>query len=168
MTSRGACTKSSDLRSTGATGSGIRVTQSMPSDLLEVRLPQGIPCVQSAMATALKLAVCLFDEVTSLDFQGPIEQFNFISPKALARRILPTEPQYVIDTSYLAVSLNPVQGSGPALVPTRTYDSVTPGEQFDIIMVPGGVSSYFHDRHVSLIAMCREWHSTWCHSGCRH
>ena len=60
---------------------------------------------------------------------------------SLERKMFPINPAYAIKANYLAVTLEPVKSmSGPALVPTRTYDSVKPGEQFDIILVPGGKS----------------------------
>ena len=87
----------------------------------------------------LSLAVCLYDQVASTDFQGSLELFGFITPKLLESKIFPMNPAYAIEPSYLSVTLDPVSpGSGPALVPTRTYDSVKPGEQFDIVFVPGG------------------------------
>ena len=93
------------------------------------------------MAPVLSLAVCLFENVAATDFQGPLELFGFIAPKGLESRTWPIDPAYAIEASYLSVTLDPVSTmSGPALVPTRTYDSVKPNEQFDVILVPGGKS----------------------------
>ena len=89
--------------------------------------------------SVLSLAVCLYDGVAATDFQGSLELFGFISPKSLENKSWSTDPAYVIEPSYLAVTLDPVTSmSGPALLPTRTYDSVKPSEQFDIVFVPGG------------------------------
>ncbi|EKM54248.1 uncharacterized protein PHACADRAFT_257967 [Phanerochaete carnosa HHB-10118-sp] len=94
------------------------------------------------MPPVLSLAVCLFDNVASTDFQGPVELFGFISPRGLPKRYWPTEPGYIIEASYFSVTMDPVYPmSGPALVPTRTYESLQPDEQFDIILVPGGIGS---------------------------
>ena len=88
----------------------------------------------------LSLALCLFKGVTALDFQGPIELFSFISPENLAKGYIPGKPAFAIEPVYFAVSMDPVQpDAGPTLNPTRTYDSVKPGEQFDIILIPGGM-----------------------------
>jgi hypothetical protein len=123
------------------------------------------------MPTTLRLAVCLINDVTALDFQGPIEQFGFISPKALTdkRGLSIPDPKYAIEANYLAISMNPVQSSGPALVPTRTYESVAAGEQFDIILVPGGM----YPRPIHWVATYpvtsyRIWYSAWRHSGRCH
>lgn len=90
----------------------------------------------------LKLAVCLFEGVASTDFQGPVELFGFISPEQYPLQNFPTEPAYLIDASYFSTSMDAVRtASGPKLVPTRTYDSLKSGEQFDIVLVPGGPGS---------------------------
>lgn len=90
------------------------------------------------MSEVLSLAVCMFTHVTALDFQGPVELFSFVAPEAVAR-LQPNIPAYSIATSFLAPSMDLVQpDAGPRLAPTRTYASVQPGEQFDIILVPGG------------------------------
>lgn len=92
------------------------------------------------MPEKLTLAVCLFTKVTPLDFQGPMSLFGFIAPDYLP--MLPAEPAYSIEASYFAVTMDPVAtDAGPALLPTRTYASIKPGEQFDLILVPGGTYS---------------------------
>lgn len=91
------------------------------------------------MPPVLTLAVCLFDKVAATDFQGPVELLGFISPKNLENKALALDPAWSIEASYLSTSLDPVQPmSGPHLVPTRTYASVSRDEQFDIILIPGG------------------------------
>lgn len=68
--------------------------------------------------------------------------FGFIAPGAFP--ILPAEPAYNIEASYFAVTMDPVvTDAGPNLLPTRTYASVKPGEQFDLILVPGGMQLLF-------------------------
>lgn len=101
----------------------------------------------------LRLAVCLFDDVTSLDYQGPIALFGFLEPEVV--KVLPafknsTPPKYTIETTYLAHTLDPVKSSpGPPVVPSRTYDDVKADEQFDLILIPGGEVPdsivHFHD-----------------------
>lgn len=127
----------------------------------------------------LKLAVCLFDHVTALDFQGPMEQLGALNPSNVIPTPLPpssTPPNpayptpppnpyydgynntaysptmdlfrithvvapYAIQAEWLgpASSEKGVKpGTGPILVPTRTYESVKEGEQFDLILIPGG------------------------------
>lgn len=91
--------------------------------------------------TPLTLAVCLFPDVASLDYQGPIEQLGFISPKFISRGMLPQEPPVTVEVTYLAPTTSPVDpGAGPQLLPNKAYDDVKEGEQFDIILVPGGES----------------------------
>ena len=93
------------------------------------------------MPRTLSLAVCLFDNVASTDFQGPAELFGFISPRGYPKRDWAIEPAYLIDATYLSVTMDPVYTmSGPALVPSRTYEQIEDDEQFDILLVPGGAS----------------------------
>jgi hypothetical protein len=94
--------------------------------------------------TNLSLAVCLFPIVCPTDFQGPVELLSFLAPRTTGTpqeigSIFPTAPAVTIEATYIAVTSDPVQGSsGPKLLPDRTYDSIKEGEQFDIILVPGG------------------------------
>lgn len=97
-----------------------------------------------SVPTNLRLAVCLFDDVTSLDYQGPIALFGFLEPEVV--KVLPvfknsTPPKYTIEITYLAHTLDPVKSSpGPLVVPSRTYDEIKDDEQFDLILIPGGES----------------------------
>ncbi|EIN06460.1 class I glutamine amidotransferase-like protein [Punctularia strigosozonata HHB-11173 SS5] len=97
-----------------------------------------------ALPERLRFAVCLFPAVTTLDYQGPIELFGFISSKRLDNPIsapLSTEPpKYAFDIEYLGHTRDPVEPiSGPSVLPQRTYDEVLASkEQFDILLVPGG------------------------------
>ncbi|THH02073.1 hypothetical protein EW026_g731 [Hermanssonia centrifuga] len=94
------------------------------------------------MTTTLSLAVCLFPGVTILDFVGPMELLGFISPKALTSRSMPAPVAYAIEPVYFSVSKEPVESqAGVALLPTRTYEEVIPEEQFDVLLIPGGVGT---------------------------
>lgn len=89
----------------------------------------------------LRLAVCLFDDVTSLDYQGPLALFGFLEPEVV--KVLPifanSPPKYTFEVTYLAHTLDPVKSSpGPPVVPSRTYDDIKADEQFDVILIPGG------------------------------
>ena len=85
------------------------------------------------------VAVCLFTDVTALDFQGPVDLFRWITPEVLKVNSLPEEPAFAVEVTYFAVTMDPIRPSaGAHLVPDRTYESLKPGEQFDILLVPGG------------------------------
>ncbi|KAJ3528597.1 hypothetical protein NM688_g7976 [Phlebia brevispora] len=90
------------------------------------------------MTKTLTLAICLFPEVTALDYMGPMELFAFISPPTTASKFIPADmkPAVHFAPTYLYISKEhiPTQ-SGVRIVPEKTYEEVT--EQFDIIMVPG-------------------------------
>lgn len=91
----------------------------------------------TASPTTLSLAICLFDQVTALDYQGPLELLGFLDPKNIKPDV-PTPP-YLLDITYLARTLEPVKAAaGPRALADRTYDAVADGEQFDLILVPGG------------------------------
>ena len=93
------------------------------------------------MPETLSLAILLFKQVFALDFQGPNSLFSFLTPDGDILKMLPHAPAYHIETSYFAETADPVDAAGgPKLVPTRTYASVKPGEQFDMILIPGGAS----------------------------
>ena len=92
----------------------------------------------------LTCAVCLYPLLDPTDFQGSLELFSYISPASIKRIGWSPAPTYSITPDYLGVTTELVQGtSGPALAPTRTYDSVKPDEAYDIIFVPGGTPSRF-------------------------
>ena len=88
----------------------------------------------------LSLAVCIFPIVCPTDFQGPVELLSFIDPETVARGgLLPSVPDTTIKVTFVGVTSDPVKGSsGPKLQPDRTYSDIKEGEQFDIILVPGG------------------------------
>lgn len=97
----------------------------------------------------LKLAYCLYPNLTILDFVGPAEFFAALEPRNNPLNpdsSKPSPPQ--VEGTYFSHTLDPVVGeAGPALIPTRTYQEVLDKfEQYDIFLVPGGVS-------------CRVWFS---------
>lgn len=100
------------------------------------------------MPVTLKLAVCLFTHVTNLDYGGPLELLGFLRPEAVAAGYA-TELDYIIEPTYLHYDLTPFRGSmvGPLIVPDRAYDDVKEGEQFDILLVPGGMFYFSHTSH---------------------
>lgn len=90
----------------------------------------------------LTLAVCLFDNVTALDFQGPMESIGSLAPSMIFN---PPEiigsigSKVAVDAVYLGPTADPVRPvTGPLMTPTRTYDEVKEDEQFDILLIPGG------------------------------
>ncbi len=95
------------------------------------------------MATVLKLAICLFPKVTALDYQGPIELLGFLSKSVISKKFIPHSAYaYEIEPTYIAYtkdSLSPY--SGPRILPDTTYEDAIKGDQFDIIIIPGGTNS---------------------------
>lgn len=96
------------------------------------------------MTKVLRLAVCLFPGVTTLDYQGPTEIFSYIFSSVLAKdpEEFATPLSHSFEETYVAETLQPVQASGgPCVVPTSTYQKETGlGTQFDVLLVPGGMS----------------------------
>lgn len=89
-------------------------------------------------SSPLRLAVCLFPDVTALDFQGPIELLGCITPKRLRMtgHRFKTLPSTSIEITYLSHNLEPVEPmTGPLLQINNTYETE---EQFDILLIPGG------------------------------
>ena len=95
---------------------------------------------------SLSVAVCMYNRMTSLDYQGPIEFLSALSAKTKPYMFkekadsLPTLGPF----TYLSHTLEPVAPgyageAGPRLTPDKTFGEAK--EQFDIIMVPGGRSS---------------------------
>ncbi|PBK93119.1 hypothetical protein ARMGADRAFT_1063242 [Armillaria gallica] len=91
--------------------------------------------------TVYRMAVCLYNGATSLDYQGPVELLGLQS--TLIRKLFPdilsaNETNCAIDATYLANTLDPILPlSGPKLLPDQAYDDAK--EQFDIILIPGGI-----------------------------
>ena len=99
-----------------------------------------------AMSTVptLRLAVCLFPDLTLLDFIGPVQVFGLLQQKfikALAT-LYPAPPTLQLEATYFSHDLTPVVGDvGPALIPQKTYKEVLENfEQYDLILIPGGES----------------------------
>ena len=95
------------------------------------------------MATfkTLKLAVCLYDLVNILGFEGPTIQLAFLQPLNVTSRDgnLPfIESNIAVQPVYLAPSDKGVKpATGPLMIPDASYDSVE-DEQFDVLLVPNG------------------------------
>jgi len=94
----------------------------------------------------LSFAVCLFNDVQLLDYSGPMDLIGFLSKASLEDPSLPKifkpPPKVAFEFEYLAPSKEPLrQTSGPAILPTMTYDEVlSSGKQFNVFLVPGGES----------------------------
>ena len=92
--------------------------------------------------TPLTLAVCLFPRVCPTDFQGPVELLSALSPEHLSENPFRLVTPVSVEATYLAPTREPVKGSsGPLLSPSKAYEEVKEDEQFDIILVPGGMFS---------------------------
>ncbi|KAL4254233.1 Class I glutamine amidotransferase-like protein [Abortiporus biennis] len=105
--------------------------------------------------SVVKFAVCLFDDVATLDYQGPVELFGFLSKKALTRRNWFSP--YEFEFTYLAPSRDPViPMSGPPAVPHKAYGEVDAGEQFDVLLIPGGLGTRPSHRPESLLEFVRK------------
>lgn len=94
------------------------------------------------MVETLNIAVCLFPNLTALDFQGAVELLGFISPENVKNRGI--KASHALRLTYLSHSLEPViPNSGPGLVPQSTYnDALTSNTQYDILLVPGGARGH--------------------------
>ena len=101
------------------------------------------PTTMSTIPT-LRLAVCLYPDLTPLDFIGPTEVFVLLEPKIIQAHLemYPTLPPVQIEATYFSHNREPVAGDvGPRLIPQRTYGEVLESfEQYDLILVPGGAS----------------------------
>lgn len=91
------------------------------------------------------LAVCLFPDVTTLDYQGPVELLCGFT-RSIREKLGPILPEvfqdapaYSFEPTFLSHTLDVVAPLvGPKVQPDKTYESAK--EQFDIILVPGGGS----------------------------
>jgi len=92
----------------------------------------------------LSFAVCLFNDVQLLDYSGPMDLIGFLSKSSLEhpdlQKFITRPPKVVFEFEYLAPTKEPLrQTSGPAILPTMTYDEVlASGKQFNVFLVPGG------------------------------
>lgn len=93
-----------------------------------------------SITTPLRIAICLFPQVTALDYAGPIEVFSFLHPELIQQigSQYPEYPRYSIEATFLSYTLDPIKpkGLGPSSLPDATYDQEH--DQFDILLVPGG------------------------------
>ncbi|EGN96517.1 hypothetical protein SERLA73DRAFT_75410 [Serpula lacrymans var. lacrymans S7.3] len=96
----------------------------------------------------LTVAVCIFDKVTALDYQGPMELFGFFQKDFLRNppEVYPTKVKYAIEPTYFGTSTSIKPFAGPTLsidaknVYTTFLDSGD-ARQFDMIFVPGGAGT---------------------------
>ena len=88
--------------------------------------------------TTYKIAICLYTDVTNLDYGGPMELLGCLQPSVIQMGWLKSD--YVMAPTYLHYDRTPFRGSlvGPMVTPDMAYDEVKEGEQFDILFVPGG------------------------------
>ena len=93
--------------------------------------------------TELTIAVCLFPNLTALDYQGPVELFGFLKKEELSLWGLPSTPKHTLRITYLSHTLDPVPlKAGPDAMPQETYRNIIDNNrQFDIFLVPGGMLS---------------------------
>lgn len=92
------------------------------------------------MPQTLKIAVCLFKGVTTLDYLGSMELLGFLAPNPLP----PFSESVAVNITYLANTKEAVEpGSGPRFIPDATFEDAKRSEQFDILFVPGGTRSLF-------------------------
>lgn len=91
----------------------------------------------------LSIAVCLFPNVTALDYQGPVQLLGFLKTEALEKRYFTPSPKHSLRFTFLSHTLDPVSpDSGPDVIPQGTYrDVINNNQQFDIFLVPGGMTS---------------------------
>ncbi|EJD03101.1 class I glutamine amidotransferase-like protein [Fomitiporia mediterranea MF3/22] len=103
------------------------------------------------MTEVLTIAVCLFNQVTALDYQGPVELFGFLSPDSTLRSEI-NSPRS-LRLIFLSHNLDPViPGAGPAILPQATYnDALASKIQYDILLVPGGAGAHPERVHVDLL-----------------
>jgi hypothetical protein len=89
---------------------------------------------------------------------------SYLSPQEIAKNIIPAEFKYSIDATYVSYSMEPIKPSwGPPVLASRTFDDVKQDEQFDIILIPGGMS-YHQPRCIVLtdLTNIRPWILSWC------
>jgi len=88
----------------------------------------------------LSIAVCLFPNVTALDYQGAIELLGFLKTETLEKKSLSPSPKVSLRFTFLSHTLDPVPlSSGPDALPQGTYrEVINNNQQFDIFLVPGG------------------------------
>jgi hypothetical protein len=103
------------------------------------------------VTTPLRLAICLFPGITSLDFIGPVEVLSWIFPDLIEKvgvEVYPEPPRFSIEPTFVGYTLDPtiLGATGPGFLAQGTYDELNDSptqEQFDIILVPGGYLSKY-------------------------
>lgn len=87
------------------------------------------------------VGLVLFNGVTSLDFQGPMELFGFLVHDG-ARKAMGSKVAFSFD--YLATSRDPITPTvSPQILPSKTFkEALAEGKQYDIILIPGGKSTF--------------------------
>ena len=92
-----------------------------------------------AQLQTLTVAVCLFKDVTTLDYLGSMELFGFLQPK----HRLNLSDKYALDITYVAHTKEIEPSSGPrVLVDLTVAEATEVARQFDILFVPGGTPVY--------------------------
>ncbi|EGN96516.1 hypothetical protein SERLA73DRAFT_184586 [Serpula lacrymans var. lacrymans S7.3] len=92
--------------------------------------------------TTLSLVVCLYEDVTALDFQGPLQLIGMLQEKNIQNTSLPfpSPPTHAVKITYAGDSTAVTPDAGPtfAVEKKNTYEELLgSGEQFDMILVPG-------------------------------
>jgi len=93
----------------------------------------------------LTVAVCIYDKVTTLDYQGPVEFFGFFQKEYLKNpsNNYPTNVKYAIEPTYFGTSssMKPFAGPTLSIEAENVYSTFLDSgdtRQFDILLVPGG------------------------------
>jgi putative intracellular protease/amidase len=70
-----------------------------------------------------------------------MELFSFLAPQFLATKAIPLESKYSLEATYVSYDTEPIYPSGgPPTLASRAFDDVKQDEQFDIILIPGGMT----------------------------
>ncbi|EJD03100.1 class I glutamine amidotransferase-like protein [Fomitiporia mediterranea MF3/22] len=108
------------------------------------------------MTEVLTVAICLFNQVVALDYQGPVEFFGFLGPDNPLRSYI--DSPISMRLIFLSHNLDPViPGSGPAVLPQATYnDALASKIQYDILLVPGGAEARPETVHADLLKFLKQ------------
>lgn len=109
------------------------------------------------MSAELTVAVCLFNAVDAQDYQGPVELFGFVNAKNPGG--IDPPPRLSLKITYLSSDLEYVQPAfGPRIVPDAAYKDLILADnwqQFDILLVPGGMALLLASREEALLMSSR-------------
>ncbi len=110
-----------------------------------------------------KLAVCIMQDCNALDYQGPVELLTAFSTSSRKKwrgsSYMKFPDQCTIDPVYVSNTLDPIHPMfGPALLANQTYADAK--EQFDIILIPGGMFPLVASHRVNLNLVGRSLCST--------